>query len=118
MLLSASLLRSVVEFGVEFFSNLTIRRAVGAIIFLLGCGLIAKGFETGSPDKFVLFASFGILIGGIGAVAVYYDFAKHRAAGRYYYSETETLTKALDFKQREDKSLSRWNIDDSPDKEN
>lgn len=118
MLVFASLLRSIVEFGVEFFTDLTIRRVIGAIVFLFGCWLISKGFETGDPNRFVLFACFGILIGGAGAVAIYYDFAKHKAAGRYHYSETETLTKALDYKQQEDKPVSRWSMDEDSDKKN
>ncbi len=116
MLLFASLLRSVIEFLVEFFTHLTLRRAVGAAVFLFGCWLMAKGFETGDPDRFVLFAVFGILIGGMGAVAIYYDFAKDKASGLYRYSETETLTKALEQKQREERSVRRWHMEESSSK--
>ncbi len=112
MFLLASVFRSVLEFLIEFFSNITIQRIFGAIILIGGMWLISKGFSTGDPNSFILYATGGILFGGIGAVIIYHDFAKDKTYGISHYNELETLTRAYDKQDRDKKHLESWHMDD------
>lgn len=102
LILLISTLKYWVEFLGNFFSNLSVKKIIGALLFIGGCWLISRGMQTGDADRFILFAGAALVVGGIGAVIIYYDMAKDGVNGKGQYDELATLTKAYSHKTQED----------------
>lgn len=99
----------VVEFLVNYFNNLNLKKIIGGAMVLLGLGIFAKMGVLGDPNKAVLYAIVGIIVGGVGLVIIYFDMAKDKS-GRGF-DEEKLLVAAYKDKAREKKNMDGWHID-------
>ena len=106
----------IIDFFVDYFTNLNVVKIFGGIIVLLSLAIISKGQISGDPNRAVLYAVVGILIGGIGFVVIYYDMAKDKIG--HGYDEINTLTKAYEQKVREERKVNAWHMNKESDEKN
>lgn len=95
------------EFIVDFFVNLTVRKVAGGILVLAGLYFISKaGVGTSFEDINLLPGIIGIVIGGIGLVIIIYDTTRAKQ-----YSDAETLVKAYKIQEKE-QGVKAWHMSD------
>jgi hypothetical protein len=99
--INAMIFHHIVNFLVDYITNLNIKKIVGGVIFLAGLALINKAILTGNTDSAILYAICGILVGGVGAVIIYYDMAKDKIGTTY--NELDTISNAYKYKESENK---------------
>jgi hypothetical protein len=98
----------IVEFFVDYFTNLNIRKIIGGLLVLIGMWVIGMMGSSGNPNNAVLYAILGILLGGIGFVVIYYDMAKSTVGGGY--DELDTLAKAYKQEEFRKNKVSGWHM--------
>ena len=95
------MLTHIIDFLVDYFTNLNAKKIFGGILVLTGLAILGRivssGLRSGDANVGILFAIGGILVGGVGLVIIYYDIAKDRTSNRH--DELELLSKA--YKQNE-----------------
>jgi ABC-type nickel/cobalt efflux system permease component RcnA len=91
----------IIEFLVDYFTNLNARKIIGGLLVLAGLWFIGRMSINGNVNVAVLYGIGGIIIGGIGTVVIYHDIAKDKLHGGY--DELGTLTKALDHDARQER---------------
>ena len=99
----------IIEFLVDYFTNLNIRKIIGGLLALIGMAIISRLGISGNPDTAVLYAVFGILIGGMGFVVIYLDIAKDKRDGNY--DELGTLSKAYKENEFKKSKVIGWHMD-------
>jgi hypothetical protein len=110
---NTGMINHVIDFIFDFFTNLNIRKILGGILVLVGIAIINRMGSSGDPNKAILYAIGGILVGGVGFVVIYYDIAKDKAS--HGHDELGTLTKAYGQKEREKIKVSGWHMDQGSD---
>ncbi len=98
----------VIDFFIDYFTNLNVKKIFGGILVLVSLAIISMMQSSGDPERAVLYAIVGILIGGIGFVVIYYDMAKDKIG--HGYDEINTLTKAYEQKVREERKVNAWHM--------
>ncbi len=106
----------VIDFLIDYFTNLSVKKIFGGIIVLLSLAIISKGQISGDPNRAVLYAIVGILIGGIGFIVIYYDMAKDKIG--HEYDDIQILTKAYEQKVREERKVNAWHMDKQSSEKN
>lgn len=101
-LLFLRLIRPTLEFIVDFFTGITLKRVGGAVILLAGLWVVQYGQSTGDANKLIIYTVAGLIVGGVGAVIIYYDMGKAKIHGQAGFNELETLEKGFDLRARED----------------
>lgn len=102
----------ILEFVVDFFLNLTIRKAIGGILVLIGLSFVGRVGPGMAVESAVLAGVIGIVIGGIGATVIMYDQVRVRQ-----YSDAEILSKAFRDKPQK-RDVLPWNMDDETKTDN
>lgn len=102
----------ILEFVVDFFLNLTIRKAIGGILVLIGLSFVGRVGPGMAVESAVLVGVIGIVIGGIGATVIVYDQVRVRQ-----YSDAEILSKAFRDKPQK-RDVLPWNMDDETKTDN
>ncbi|HSX30553.1 MAG TPA: hypothetical protein VLE99_01425 [Candidatus Saccharimonadales bacterium] len=110
------MLLHLIDFLVDYFRNLNVRKITGGILALIGLAILGKMTTSGDTNRAVLYAIGGILVSGVGFIVVYYDIAKDKTRSRY--SELDTLTKAHTQNEHEDGKASTWHMNQGPDNKN
>lgn len=103
------LLLHLIDFLVDYFSNLNVKKIVGGTLVLIGLAILGRIVGSGNPDRAVLYAIGGILIGGAGLIVVYYDIAKDKTDSRY--NELDMLSKVSKRNEHEGKGVTAWHMD-------
>ena len=114
------MLTHMIDFLVDFFTNLNAKKIFGGILVLIGLAILGRivsaGLISGDANVGVLYAAGGILVGGVGLVIIYYDMAKDKTSSGH--SEIDTISKAYEQKAREDLKTSGWHMNQNPGHEN
>lgn len=108
------MLPHIIDFLVDYFTNINAKKIFGGILVLLGLVIIGQMGISGNPDTAVLYAIIGIFIAGIGFVVIYYDMAKDKLGGGH--DELRTLSEGYKQKELEERKVSGWHMSDNPDK--
>ncbi len=103
----------VIDFLVDYFTNLNAKKIFGGILVFLGIAIIGKAGSSGDTNSAIMYSIGGILIGGIGFVIVYYDIAKDKIG--HGHDELLTLTKAYKQKEREEGKATAWHFNQESD---
>jgi hypothetical protein len=104
----------ILDFIVDFFTNLNAKKVFGAVLALLGIWLLQHITRAGSDNVGMIYAVAGLLIGGIGFTIIYFDIAKDKVGGGY--NELETLSKGYQQEARDKQKPTGWHMDEpSPD---
>lgn len=99
----------IIEFIVDYFTNLNIKKILGGILALVGIAIIGKVSTSSNPNNAVLYAIMGIIIGGIGFVIIYHDIAKDKAGTDY--DELSVLSKGLEQKETKRTKIAAWHME-------
>lgn len=110
-------LRYWIEFATDFVTNLSVKKVIGALLVAGAVWLAGAGQSSGDINKFIIITCISLLIGGIGVTIIYFDMAKDKIYGKGHFSEVDTLTKALEQKDREEYKISSWNMDKDNEKD-
>lgn len=106
----------ILNFLIDYFTNLNAKKVFGGILVLIGMSIIGRTGVSGNADKAVLYAICGILLAGVGLVVIYFDIAKDKIGRKH--DELGTLTKAYEQKEREERKISTWHLDQKAEKKN
>lgn len=82
----------IIDFLIEYFSNINARKIFGGILVLLGLALLSRIVSSGNTSVGIMYVIGGILVGGVGLIIVFFDMAKDKTKNRY--NELDILTKA------------------------
>ncbi len=107
------MINHVIDFIFDYFTNLNVRKIFGVILVLVGIAIINRMGASGDPNRAVLYAIGGILLGGIGLVVIYYDIARDKTS--HGHDELGTLTKAYKQKEREKVKVTGWHTSQESD---
>jgi len=97
------------HFIADYFTNLNPKKIIGGIIVLIGLILIGNVISAGDINRAVLYAISGVIVGGVGAVVIYYDMAKDKIGTTY--NELDTISNAYKYQEDERKNATAWNMD-------
>lgn len=103
------MLSHVIDFVVDYFTNLNLTKIIGGILILAGLALLGSMGASGNPEKAVWYAVGGLLVGGAGFVVVYYDISKDKA-DQGGYSELDTLAKAYKQDTQAKRKITAWGM--------
>jgi hypothetical protein len=105
----------IIDFLVDYFTNLNVKKVFGGVLVLAGLSVISRAGLASDTNITILLSIIGIVIGGVGFVIIYYDMAKDKNGGDF--DELGTLVNG--YKQGEEKKpkLTGWHMpdDDSSD---
>ncbi len=100
----------IFDFIIDFFTNLNARKVFGGILVLIGWSIVGNVGISSDMSKGVLVMCGGLVISGIGLAIIYYDMAQDKIGrGR---SDLEMVAKAYQQKEREERKVSSWHMDD------
>lgn len=103
----------ILDFIAAFFTNITAKKIIGALLVFGGMGVIAMMGGSQDANKAVLLAVIGIILSGIGLALIYHDIAKDKL-GRSY-SDVETLSKTPELQRPQKPETQAWHMDDRTD---
>lgn len=99
----------IINFLVDYFTNLNAKKIFGGILVLIGFAITSKIPSNPDLNTAMLYGAGGILLGGIGFIIIYYDIAKDKAAQEY--NELQTIVQAHKDRQADEKKVAPANKD-------
>lgn len=102
------MLSHILDFLVDFFTNLNAKKIFGALVALAGIWMLQMVPGANDPNKGVAYAIVGILLGGVGFIIIYYDIAKDKHGGGF--DQLDTIAKGYEQKEHEKGKLTGWHM--------
>jgi len=104
----------ILEFLTNYFTHLNLKKILGGILAIVGVGMLGQISIQSNPNRGILFAFGGIIIGSIGLIIIYIDMANDKNRGGF--NELDTISKAYKQKVHENKNISTWHMDNEIDR--
>ena len=103
------MLSHIIDFVVDYFTNLTVRKILGGILVLVGMAVIERIGLSGAADTALVYMLVGVLIAGVGLAIIYYDMAQDKT-GRSG-NDLELIVKTHQREQQAKKKDLGWHMD-------